>query len=266
MAGMSDLNTWDLFLIIWYPHSGCRWLNRGLLSRHSKIVMSEFFCPWLTYSTDMILSLDKTSQVHRTRQNVELSEEFEAVRVSVEFGREQGLRRYFSEKRDRLQKMHPDKKYGGVLPLGSPEALFPDLKLLLRVMPNLRIVHMVRDPSECFLSFKSRGESDGNPFKIGTTWVGINSLIREACSDLQDPHRFFVLRYEDLLKNVEEQLEQLCKWVGVPFEREMLEGVTDDFSRNQDGTGDCRATKEECDILLSIVHGEAKHYGYEKSI
>ena len=259
---MLEMPNWDLFLIAWWPHSGCRWLNRSLLARNPDVATSEYVLPFLTHSTDMILRLDRTAQVLKARSLPNLAEEFGILRQSVEAGRHRGTEVYFQEKKRVADRKFPNRKHGGVLSLGVPEPLFPDLEMLFAIVPGVRIVHLVRHPHGCFLSMKARGEMDGNPYKIGSSWRGINALVREYCLPLGDT-KYFLLRYEDLVSDTRGELVQLCAWIGVPFVEIMLDGVNEYHGRNKDIDLAKFEDPKERDILMTVVKEEAWHYGYE---
>ena len=260
MTGQSDLETWDLFLIVWYPHSGCRWIARGLLGRHPGIAMSEYFCPWLTLTTDDVLCLDRTGQVHKARSLAHLAQEFDLVRASVDEARRRGLEVYFEGKKRLMEGEGPDCKPGGVLPAGADAAL-PDLPALFPVMPAVRIVHLVRHPLDCFASFRSRGELNGDPARIGASWAAFNAAVREYCGRL-DGDRYRRLRYEDVVKDPKASLETLCAWIGVPFDGEMLAGLGDYHGRNE-GVNPRRELDDiALGAVLAVAGGEAEVYGY----
>lgn len=259
---MDLTSNWNPFLIIWWPHSGCRWLNRSLLASHPKIETSEFVMPFLTHSTDMLLSMDRTSQVHKARSLPELAEEFRMLQSSVSEARRVGVFLYFKEKRLMMEGAGSGSRHGGVLSLGSPEPLYPDLELLYSVLPNVRIIHLVRHPYDCFLSMKSRKEMDSNPYKVGASWLGINTMIRRYCTARSFQSQYCLLRYEDLVRNTESELQRLCGWIGVPFDPGMLSGVTRYFGRNQGCDMDALTDEAEKDSLMAMVHPELAHYGY----
>ena len=254
---------WDLFLVVWWAHSGCRWLRRSLLARNRHLATSEFVVPFLTVSTDMILNLDRTAQIHKARSLVELTEEFEALRHAVEAARRHGLEIYFQDKKRIMTREHPGKKHGGVMSLGAPEPCYPDLALLCDVLPSVRIVHLVRHPKDCFLSMRSRAEMDGAPCKIGASWSGINALVRQTGTALKTQNRYFMLRYEDLTRQTEVELRRLCDWIGVPFDEDMLKGVDEYHGKNRDVDLAATTKPDELCALKDVVQTEAQHYGYE---
>lgn len=262
MYNSSDLSNWDLFLILWFPHSGCRWLNRSLLTFNSNLKLGEYFSPWLTHSTDMILSLDRTGQVHKTRSQSELATEFELVKKSVDYGRKQGIIKYFQEKKRIMVQNFPDKKHGGVLSPGAPEPLIPDLPLLFEILPKIRIIHLTRHPYDCFLSMKSRGEMDGNVYKIAASWISINASIREYCSSINNKARYILVRYEDLVKETENELKKLCAWIGTEFQTSMLSQVQEYHGRNKKNNIYNFSNEDEYKIFMSLVQSEAKRYSY----
>ena len=260
-VGAEDLADWNLFLIVWYPHSGCRWINRGLLARHPGIAMSEYFCPFLTIGTDMVLRLDKTSQVHKSRSMREHAAEFEIVHRSVEAGRRAALVSYFADKRAAARARFPARLCGGVLPCGADIAV-PDYPLLFSVLPRLRIVHLVRHPLGCFGSFVSRRELDGDPVQVGASWAAFNAATRAACAPLAAAGRYRLLRYEDVIAEPAATLSSLCDWIGVPFDPAIRGGMAEYHGRNAGDDPAAGETGARAAVLMSLARGEAREYGY----
>ena len=253
---------WDPFLIVWWPHSGCRWLNRSLLKKHSGIAVTEFVMPFLTVTADAVLSLDRTAQVHKARSLPELAGEFEILRSSVEDGRRHAVASYLVRKQEMLERDFPRRQLGGAFSLGCPEPRYPDLDLLLTVAPSARLIHLVRNPLTCFLSMKSRYEMDGNPHRIGASWAGINASIRQARESLPGSQAI-LLRYEDLVSDPASQLSRLCAWLGVDFEEDMLDGAAEYHGRNRDVDLLALLTERERHVLQHLVATEAGNYDYE---
>lgn len=254
------LADWDLFLIIWYPHSGGRWLNRGLLQRHTSLAMGEFFSPFLHHSTDQLLRLDQTEQVHKARSLPALEDEFKAVFRSVDAARHAGIAAYFAEKRELMVRSAPGKRHGGVLPVGAQVAV-PDLRLLTELLPRLKLVHLIRHPVDCFRSLASRYELDGNPYRIGATWAALNASTRAI--GLQEPGRYRCLRYEDLAANPEAEMKSLLEWLGIEFDPAVRDGFAEYHGRNHGRDLTDLVNDTETEALMAVAGGEAAFYGYQ---
>lgn len=258
---LPTLADWDVVLVCWYPHSGGRWFNRGLLSRHPGIVLSEYFTPWLNHSVDAILGLDKTTQVHKARSMKGLREEFDIVVRSVESARRAGLVQYFTDKRAMVTRDAPGRLAAGALPVGSHVGV-PDFALLLDILPKLRIIQLIRDPVGCFGSLKTRRELDGDPYHSGASWVQLNAAMRTFFEAPERAAHHRVVRMEDLANDTEGELRRVCDWLGLSFDETMLDGRGEYHGRNEGAEVLSGVTQAETDIIRRITAGEALAYGY----
>jgi omega-hydroxy-beta-dihydromenaquinone-9 sulfotransferase len=107
---------------------------------------------------------------------------------------------------------------------------------LLNNYPDLRIVHIVRDPRDVLASQKNRwkrkrlgGDNipyseivrvwfNYHPYTIGKLWAKATSLALQH----QEHTRFFLLRFEDIIASPESELRKLCSFLDIPFEDAML--------------------------------------------
>lgn len=116
----------------------------------------------------------------------------------------------------------------------TPRYLFFAEKIL-DMYPGAVIINLVRDPRDVVLSQKSKwkrrflgGESiplreairawsNYNPYLVCKLW---NSNVDKATSI--NHARFLSIRFEDLLEDSERQVRMICDFVGLNFERQML--------------------------------------------
>jgi hypothetical protein len=109
-------------------------------------------------------------------------------------------------------------------------------KHLLKVYPNAKVVHVVRDPRAVLASQKDRykirklgGKNvpvseviklwlNYHPFSMMKLW---RSATQEAQS-LQDDDRFQLVRYEDLIGDPQATLQTLCAELDLEFKDEMM--------------------------------------------
>lgn len=256
----AELLDWPLFLVCWFPHSGGRWLNRGLLSAHPGIGFSEFFTPWLNRSVEDILSLDTTAQVHKARSMPELGAEFEMVVNSVEAGRRAGLARYFVDKKTQSGRDYPVRLAGGALPVGNQVGC-PPLGVLAELLPKLTLVHLVRHPLACFASLKSRRELDGDASLAAAAWARLNADLRRSGAD-GFASRYHRIRYEDLRAAPERTLADLCSALGLEFAPSMLSAAGTYHGRNRNTSPAIAVTDSEREAILTMTAPERAHYAY----
>ena len=94
------------------------------------------------------------------------------------------------------------------------------LRTMLRLYPDMRFIHLVRDPRDVAHSSIGMGWA-------GNTWFGIDHWIGtetewDKHSPLIPPDQVFSLCYEDMLEAPEETLTHLCDFIGVPYDPAML--------------------------------------------
>lgn len=107
---------------------------------------------------------------------------------------------------------------------------------ILRALPDSFVVNMVRDPRDVLLSQKNkwrrrslgatniprrealRSWANYHPYIIASLWVSAS----RAASQFQNVERFKTIRFEDLVESPGEELRDLCKFLGIDFEDDML--------------------------------------------
>lgn len=96
------------------------------------------------------------------------------------------------------------------------------LPLLLEAWPGARLVHIVRDGRDVYLSLKQRHHPTARSVAVASfEWRVKLLLIRRVVRRLGD--RAMELRYEDLLDDPVAILWRVCAFLEVPFEQGMLE-------------------------------------------
>ena len=94
------------------------------------------------------------------------------------------------------------------------------LDLLLDLMPDVRIVHFLRDPRDVARSSIGLGWA-------GNTWYGVDHWIKteaqwDRSAGSMAPEQVFDLRYEDLVSDPEANLARLCAFIGLEYDPAML--------------------------------------------
>lgn len=220
--------------VTWWPHSGGRWLCRSILKKNSQVHETAFTHPWFFFSTDMTLDLDITAQVHKARSMPDLKLHLNALHTSTEYGRQEGMRKYFEIVRETYGEYEGDFTHViGEMCLGSPIPRHLNLETLYAACPDFKLVHLVRSPLESFQSFAVRHELDSDPVKVAGSWLTLNAKIR-AFFELHPEfaHNYHRVLYEDLVKDPEPHVRSICDFYGIEFEPEMTAHLSERWGRN----------------------------------
>ena len=92
---------------------------------------------------------------------------------------------------------------------------------LLRVWPDARFIHILRDPRDVALSCIQMGWA-GNVWFAVDRWIEAEESWDRLARKVA-PERFLEIRYEQLVAEPEATLHSICDFVGVGYEARMLE-------------------------------------------
>lgn len=115
--------------------------------------------------------------------------------------------------------------------------LIASLEIILKTCPQAKIVHIVRDGRDIYLSYKKIHEK--SPIKFGpkgiisSTLYWIDGLQRiQEFQIKQGNKQIYELRYEDLLCSPEYELKKLCNFLDIEWRSSMYENFYS-LERNQ---------------------------------
>lgn len=139
---------------------------------------------------------------------------------------------------------------------------------LLKVWPRARFIHLVRDPRDVVISFRSLGWST-HPFCAANAWDAAERHWDELCSRTEATQRF-ELRYEDLVVRPEAELERLCGFLGLPYTAQMFDYTeTTSYSYPKSELAERwrgKLSKRECAWVEASVRGLMESRGYAASV
>jgi hypothetical protein len=92
---------------------------------------------------------------------------------------------------------------------------------LAELFPRSRFVHVVRDPRDVCMSRTVQIFNDGSLPGAARHWRAHVAAARAAARSLGE--RMIEIRYEQLVSEPRAHLEQLCAFIGIPFDSVMLE-------------------------------------------
>ena len=115
--------------------------------------------------------------------------------------------------------MHGEKKSIVLLSDKNPfYSIF--IPTLLRIFPDARFIHLVRNPSDN-ISSTLRAFKLKNTIYMSLQWIMFNKIIESNKQSL--PERYFTLRYEDMVSNVKAVMESVCEFLQIQFSGEMTD-------------------------------------------
>jgi hypothetical protein len=98
------------------------------------------------------------------------------------------------------------------------------IKNLLRIFPEAKFIHIVRDYRDSTLSFykvKGRRTEKKNAAYLAYRWKYYNRQILKFKN--KNPDRFFTIKYEDLVNFPEQKLSEICGFLHVDYTPAMLD-------------------------------------------
>ncbi len=100
-----------------------------------------------------------------------------------------------------------------------------DYDRLLRIWPDARFLHIIRDGRDVAQSAMAHGWG-GNLYSAAYKWLDAEELWSRFSAELP-PDRYHEVRYEDLVRFPEEVLDRICEFIGVPYDRAMFDYLND---------------------------------------
>jgi hypothetical protein len=110
----------------------------------------------------------------------------------------------------------PDKRWGDKTP-----GYVTEISRIFQVFPEAKFIHIIRDGRDVCASLKRTGWRGDSTWAIADYWRKYVKEGQEQGADLP-PGQYIEISYENLVKFTEKNLQQICAFLGEPFERNML--------------------------------------------
>jgi hypothetical protein len=93
---------------------------------------------------------------------------------------------------------------------------------LVKIFPDAKFIHIVRDYRANVASHKKISWAlNFDTADMAYRWMRINQFIEEAKA--KAPQKWFSLKYESLVTDTEAVMKNVCGFLNVPFDKEMIE-------------------------------------------
>ena len=154
---------------------------------------------------------------------------------------------------------------------------------VLSLVPQARLVHIVRDPRDVVASTLAVPWMTDGARRIAIE-VRRHMLDSIAVGTGAGPRRYTMIRYEDLTRDPEAVLRHVCGFIGEEFDPDMLdrtapasagtvidigrpwqEGIAKPVTSDRQGTWTHRLSRVEKARVAAVVHRELAALGYETS-
>jgi hypothetical protein len=99
---------------------------------------------------------------------------------------------------------------------------------IFQYFPNAKIIHIIRDVRAVYSSMKTvsnfpgwgkKQKTQSLIFEVTRVW----SQAVQSFNKYNNNHQFYNIHYEKLISNPDNQLNQLCSWLGINFSESMLD-------------------------------------------
>jgi len=92
---------------------------------------------------------------------------------------------------------------------------------IFREYPNAKIIHITRDPRDRYASVRKRHGRD-TPRMGGSTGRWLFSMNRAIKNKRRYPNQYKIICFEDITRDPEETMREVCAFIGEEFAPEML--------------------------------------------
>ena len=149
---------------------------------------------------------------------------------------------------------------------------------LHQVFPEAKFIHIVRDFRDNIVSFKNVRFDLNSTIALAYRWRRYNKEINKLKERI--PHKFYTLRYEDLINEPEQKLNELCGFLSIEYTPQMLDfykfqvGRFPKFHRklkkpidaNNKNKWKLKMKKDEVEIVNFICRKSGELLGYKAPI
>lgn len=129
---------------------------------------------------------------------------------------------------------------------------------LLELLPGAKIVHIYRDPRDVVSSYTHQNWAPADKIKAAKWYKSIMEYWFNVREDLPSSS-FREVKLENLVENTESAVRELCDFVGLSFEKEMLRI---DLSKSHQGRWRREFTAEERKEIEKILSDTIKRLEY----
>ena len=267
------------FFILGTQRSGTT-LLRLILNSHSRIAIPEEGNFWMPLLKSRYVkgefqssSLDKIIRYLRNSPHLRLwAIDFDQVWHRLQKRPAVTLRELMEELYSFYAKTEGKEIWGDKTP-----SFFRKIRILKTLFPEARFIHIVRDGRDVFNSWRNMDPAMNNPAVMAIDWSIKVQCIHSGLAQLKG-ETAYLIRYEDLITRPEECVRDVCSFLGIDFQAQMLQFFQTSHAyigrhhselifRPIDGKNKKKWTRllnDKETACFSILAGKwLRHFGYE---
>jgi|GEM_PF-2163902 len=145
---------------------------------------------------------------------------------------------------------------------------------------KVRFLHIVRDGRDVALSHRTMPYGAGNIAECARAWAN-RTATNAKMGRILGPSRYMTVRFEDLVLDTQPTLEQICSFMGIPYDAAMLHydkmvdekipvsrrwlwpAIAQPPQRSKVGQWRQRMTRNQRIVFENIANQALKDWGYE---
>lgn len=153
------------------------------------------------------------------------------------------------------------------------------MEVILRVFPDASFVHLLRDGVDVAYSWSRRPDYD-DVIQPSQRWKQSVAAARSFAE--RHPDRFLEIRYEDLCHHPEETVRQVCRFIDLSYEANLVyasdhydelgkaqtishfQNAFESISTDSIGKGRRRLTKEKKQAISGLIGDDLTRFGYDR--
>ena len=95
------------------------------------------------------------------------------------------------------------------------------MDLLYEMFPKAKFIHIVRDGRDVFFSWRKMDPNKSHPSVMAMDWRLKTRFIEQSMKTIPQSN-ILIIRYEDLLQEPELRVKEICDFLDIKFQKEML--------------------------------------------
>ncbi len=256
-------------------------LLRLILNAHSAIAIPEegtFWMPLLRSERSALGGRISGKKLQRYIEYIRKNSQFRAWRLDAESKLQEILERGDTTLAELMESVYSlyarsqNKMFWG----DKTPSFFRKIDELSQLFPSAKFIHIVRDGRDVFLSMRKREPSRDNIAVAALEWMRKVETASRSIERLGS-ERGYVITYESLLENPEQEVANLCAFLNIEFEHGMSEFykssekyigqkhsdlIFQPLSKVSVGKWKAELTGKECRIFGVIAHNCLQKMGY----
>jgi hypothetical protein len=193
---------------------------RFMLASHPSFALSKRTDLWPRFykrfgDLDQADNLDRAFKALADHKHVRsLEPDFQRLRLDFEAG-PRSYERLFALLHEQYAVRMDKPRWGD-----QTELLEDYARLILRVYPDAKFIHMLRDPRDRYDAVLNKSRRRGGVGAATARWL--HSAVLAESNQKVDPQRYKVIRYETMVTHPRETMKLVCEFLGEEYHPAML--------------------------------------------